>query len=51
MVATVRSRALRACVVLAAVTALSQAPRPAHAEGNNLGYGRGGSFRDYNVTV
>ena len=51
MIATVGARAVRTFLVLAAVAALSEAPHPAHAEGNNMGYGRGGSFRDYDVTV
>jgi hypothetical protein len=47
---TTQSQVVRA-LVFSAVAALSQAPRCALAEGNDLGYGRGGGFSDYDGTV
>lgn len=44
-------RLFRTFSVLAIVVVLNLAAEPARAEGNNLGYGRGGSFSDYDGTV
>ena len=51
MLSFVSPRFVRTYFVIAAIAATSAAPISVRAEGNNLGYGRGGSFGDYDGTV